>query len=62
MESEGNYVRLHAGTRVHLVRETMASIEGRWGTIGSAASIVAGLSTSIASANCTSGPTANTNW
>ena len=31
MESEGNYVRLHAGTRVHLVRETMASIEARLG-------------------------------
>jgi two-component system LytT family response regulator len=31
VESEGNYVRLHAGTRVHLVRETMASIELRLG-------------------------------
>ena len=31
VESEGNYVRLHAGTRVHLVRETMASIETRLG-------------------------------
>ena len=30
-ESEGNYVRLHAGARVHLVRETMASIEARLG-------------------------------
>jgi two-component system LytT family response regulator len=29
VESEGNYVRLHAGTRIHLVRETMASIESR---------------------------------
>jgi two-component system, LytTR family, response regulator len=31
VESEGNYVRLHAGARVHLVRETMASIELRLG-------------------------------
>jgi two-component system LytT family response regulator len=31
VESEGNYVRLHAGPRVHLVRETMASIELRLG-------------------------------
>ncbi len=31
VESEGNYVRLHAGERVHLVRETMASIERRLG-------------------------------
>lgn len=31
IESEGNYVRLHAGSRVHLVRETMASIEARLG-------------------------------
>ena len=31
VESEGNYVRLHAGSRVHLVRETMASIEERLG-------------------------------
>jgi two-component system LytT family response regulator len=30
-ESEGNYVRLHAGERVHVVRETMASIETRLG-------------------------------
>jgi two-component system LytT family response regulator len=30
-ESEGNYVRLHAGGRVHVVRETMASIETRLG-------------------------------
>lgn len=29
VESEGNYVRLHTGGRVHLVRETMANIEGR---------------------------------
>jgi two-component system, LytTR family, response regulator len=29
IESEGNYVRLHTGGRVHLVRETMANIEGR---------------------------------
>jgi two-component system, LytTR family, response regulator len=31
VESEGNYVRLHVGARVHLVRETMASIEERLG-------------------------------
>jgi two-component system LytT family response regulator len=31
IESEGNYVRLHAGSRVHLVRETMGSIEARLG-------------------------------
>ena len=31
VESEGNYVRLHAGDRVHLVRETMASFEQRLG-------------------------------
>ena len=31
IESEGNYVRLHAGPRVHLVRETMASLEARLG-------------------------------
>lgn len=31
IESEGNYVRLHVGPRVHLVRETMASIEARLG-------------------------------
>jgi two-component system LytT family response regulator len=31
VESEGNYVRLHAGSRVYLVRETMASIETRLG-------------------------------
>ncbi len=31
VESEGNYVRLHAGARVYLVRETMASIEARLG-------------------------------
>ena len=31
VESDGNYVRLHAGSRVHLVRETMASIEERLG-------------------------------
>ena len=30
-ESEGNYVKLHTGARVHLVRETMASIEARLG-------------------------------
>jgi two-component system, LytTR family, response regulator len=29
IESEGNYVRLHSGGQVHLVRETMANIEGR---------------------------------
>lgn len=29
VESEGNYVRLHAGNRAWLVRETMTSIEGR---------------------------------
>jgi two-component system LytT family response regulator len=29
IESSGNYVRLHAGGRVHLVRETMASLERR---------------------------------
>src|SRR4029079_6352958 len=28
IESEGNYVRLHSGGQVHLVRETMADIEG----------------------------------
>jgi two-component system, LytTR family, response regulator len=29
IESEGNYVRLHTAGRAHLVRETMANIEGR---------------------------------
>ena len=29
IESEGNYVRLHSGGQAHLVRETMANIEGR---------------------------------
>jgi two-component system LytT family response regulator len=29
IESEGNYVRLHSGSHVHLVRETMANVEGR---------------------------------
>jgi two-component system LytT family response regulator len=29
VESEGNYVRLHSGDRVHLVRETMTNIEAR---------------------------------
>jgi two-component system LytT family response regulator len=29
IESSGNYVRLHAGGRIHLVRETMASLEHR---------------------------------
>src|SRR5438876_3234307 len=29
VESEGNYVRLHTGGRVYLVRDTMANIEGR---------------------------------
>jgi two-component system LytT family response regulator len=29
VESDGNYVRLHAGGRRHVMRETMASIEGR---------------------------------
>ena len=29
VESDGNYVRLHAGGRSHVVRETMASIERR---------------------------------
>ena len=43
VESEGNYVRLHAGSQVHLVRETMANIEGRAAaTIGSAAFIAGG--------------------
>ena len=32
VESEGNYVRLHAGPRVHLARETMAGIEQRLGS------------------------------
>lgn len=29
MESDGNYVRLHAGRDVHLVRETLSSLESR---------------------------------
>jgi len=29
VESSGNYVRLHAGSHAHLVRETMANLEGR---------------------------------
>jgi two-component system, LytTR family, response regulator len=31
IESDGNYVRLHAASREYLVRETMASIESRLG-------------------------------
>jgi two-component system LytT family response regulator len=29
VEAEGDYVRLHAGGRSHLVRETMAAMEAR---------------------------------
>ena len=29
VESAGNYVRLHTGNQAHLVRETMANLEGR---------------------------------
>ena len=29
VESAGNYVRLHSGSQAHLVRETMANLEGR---------------------------------
>jgi len=29
VEADGNYVRVHAGTSAHLIRETMTSIEGR---------------------------------
>ncbi len=32
IESEGNYVRLHAGGRSYLVRDTMAGIEARLGS------------------------------
>ncbi len=31
VESEGNYVRLHAGERVHLVRDTMARVQAKLG-------------------------------
>jgi two-component system LytT family response regulator len=31
VESEGNYVRLHVGGRVHLVRETLSAVEARLG-------------------------------